>query len=95
MSQSVWVGVELHERLVFQIPGLVDLAFVEAELEVVVIGAGGKIVVIVSEDVLGGEIGAEISVAHPEHGVADGFGSEIAVAVKHGAESFDACAHAV
>ena len=87
--------MNLHQRLVLEIACLVNLPIIQPELEVVVIGACGKVVVIVSKNVLSGEEGAKLIIFDPEHRIFDRLAAEVARAVKHRTHCIDACAHAV
>ena len=95
MGQIIGIGVELHERLVAHVAGLVYIALVEPEGEEVVEGVGGEIVVIVGEHVDRCQERTEVAVTYPEHGVFHRFSSEIAGTVKHGTDGLDAGVHTV
>lgn len=93
-GQVVRVGIHLHHRQVAKVARLVDVALVHAEVEVVVDRILRQVVVVGKEDVLLGEVRADLVVFDPEHRVFR-LAAEIARTVQHGAYGHDARLHAV
>ena len=87
-------GEHLSHRQIAQIPGLVYLAVIHAEIEIIVERVLRQVVVVVEEDVLLCKIWAQLVELHPEHGIF-GIAAKICGAVEHRAYGLNASLHAV
>ena len=95
MLEVVRVGEHLHKRAIAKVASFIDFAFIHTKLEEIVEGVFCQVVVIVDEDVLLRQIGANVGKLEPEHRVANRLAAEVIRAVQHGANCLNGALHTV